>query len=165
MRFGAAPNAKPRLEPTGERPPPCFNLAHSGNLCLIAISDDGPVGIDVEAIRDRPHRDRLVETRFAPSEAEAILRFSGERRTRAFYRCWTRKEAYLKALGVGLTAELGAFAVSVGDQPALLCPLEGDAGHWSLFDIDVGGAHAAAFAVAGWRGDLENHVTPSPLRI
>jgi 4'-phosphopantetheinyl transferase len=165
LRISAGPNGKPILEPTGGRPAPCFNLAHSGDLCLIAICDRGEVGVDVEEIRERPHRDRLVEARFAPSEADEILRRTGEERMRAFYRCWTRKEAYLKALGIGLSGDLGAFAVSVSDRPALISPLDGDAEEWSLFDVEVGRAHAAAIAVADRCRDMENPQVPLPLRI
>lgn len=165
LRFSTGPNGKPVLEATGERLPPCFNLTHSGELCLIAISERGAVGVDVEAIRERPHRDRLVETRLAPSEADEILGCSGDERTRAFYRCWTRKEAYLKALGLGLTGDLGAFAVSASARPALLSALDGDAEEWSLFDVAVGHAHAAAIAIADRCRDMENPLRPLPLHV
>lgn len=164
LRFSWGPNGKPILDAMGERLP-CFNLAHSDELCLIAVSERGAVGVDVEAIRERPRRDRLVETRLAPSEADEILRCSGDERTLAFYRCWTRKEAYLKALGIGLAGDLDGFAVSASPWPALLSTLDGDAEEWSLFDVAVGHAHAAAIAIGDRCRDMENPLRPLPLHV
>lgn len=99
---------KPELVGAASEAPIHFNLARSEDLCLIAIATGGPVGIDVEAIRPFPELERLVAARFEPEEAAGVLGLTGPARLRAFYRCWTRKEASLKASGIGLAAGLGA---------------------------------------------------------
>ena len=79
-----------------------FNLARSGDLCLIAASEQGSVGVDVEEVREFPELDAVAGSSLAPEEGAAVLARSGEERVPlSFYRCWTRKEAYLKGLGMG----------------------------------------------------------------
>jgi 4'-phosphopantetheinyl transferase len=116
-----------------------FNLTRSGDCCLIVTSTRGPVGIDVEWVRPVHGLERIVRHRFAPEEADAILRLDGERRLRAFFNCWTRKEAYLKATGVGLTAPLDAVTVTVDDDsPAIVSIDGGSAANWTLAALDPG---------------------------
>jgi len=103
-----------------------FSSSSSGDCCLIALTEVGPVGIDVERVAPRTRLERIAETRFAPEEAEAILSLDGEARLRAFYNCWTRKEAYLKATGAGLTVPLDRVVVSVDDERPAILALEGD---------------------------------------
>jgi 4'-phosphopantetheinyl transferase len=160
LRFAAGPNGKPGLVEAGGAGCPQFNLSHSGDLCVIALSDLGPVGVDVEAVRERAHLERLVETRLAAPEAKQIMRLGGEARVRAFYRVWTRKEAYLKASGIGLGATLDSFAVSAGDPPALLSPLPGDERSWSLHDLELGEGFQGAAAICGRRRDAGPSIRP-----
>jgi 4'-phosphopantetheinyl transferase len=148
IRFAAEPDGKPRL--AGERSPALhFNLSHGGETCVVAISDLGPVGVDIEEVRPRTHLERLVETRLAPAEADGIMRLDPEERPGAFYRVWTRKEAYLKARGLGLAARLDTFAVSAGARAARLAPLPGDDQEWSLYDLALGDALCGALALEG----------------
>jgi 4'-phosphopantetheinyl transferase len=134
-----------------------FSLSRGGDLCLIAISDDGPVGVDVEEVRDVPELAGLVRSRFAESEATAILERSGKERLRAFYRCWTRKEACVKALGTGIGAGLDSVVVSVGDRPSLLAAPGTRAGEWSLLDLALGEGLAGALAVRGAAAKGQGH--------
>jgi 4'-phosphopantetheinyl transferase len=149
LELALGPGGKPRLVGAAGRDDVFFNLARSGDLCLIAISDDGPVGVDVEEVRDVPELASLVRARFAGSEATAILGRSGRERLRAFYRCWTRKEACVKALGTGIGAGLDSVVVSVDDRPALLAAPGRRAGEWSLLDLALGEGFAGALAVRG----------------
>jgi len=126
-----------------------FNIAHSGSACVIALSARGPVGVDVEIARERTHMERIVRRRFAPVEAAEILSLTGEERRRAFYRVWTRKEAYLKATGIGLEAELDSFAVSAGAEPTLISQPAGQDAHWTLADLDLGPGLQGALATSG----------------
>lgn len=103
-----------------------FNVSRAGECCLIAITAIGPVGVDVERIVSFPEVEAIARTRFATAEAAAILRFTGERRLRAFYNCWTRKEACLKAMGAGLTRPLDAVTVTVDDAQPSIVALDGD---------------------------------------
>ncbi|HEY8082614.1 MAG TPA: 4'-phosphopantetheinyl transferase superfamily protein [Solirubrobacterales bacterium] len=161
LAFALGPGGKPRLAGPAGHDDVFFNLARSGDLCLIAISADGPIGVDVEEIRDVPELESLVRSRFAASEAAAILERSGEERLSAFYRCWTRKEACVKAIGTEIGPGLDSVVVSVGDRPALLSAPGASAGEWSLLDLALGDGFIGALAVWGAaEGDLG---PPAPL--
>jgi 4'-phosphopantetheinyl transferase len=155
LRFVSDPNGKPALADTASGEVH-FNMATSGDCCLIALTAEAPIGVDVERIAPVPELEQVVVNRFAPAEASAIVPLSGEPRLRAFYNCWTRKEAYLKASGIGLTRELGHVAVSVDDdRPAILSLADDDPGAWSLAAIDAGPGLVGAVALRGtadWRG-------------
>ncbi|MCC3771478.1 4'-phosphopantetheinyl transferase superfamily protein [Streptomyces sp. UNOC14_S4] len=116
-----------------------FSLSHAGDLALYAFADT-PVGADVE--REQP---LAVVTDVAralhPDETAELAGLPARDRLAAFARCWTRKEAYLKGLGTGLSGSLSATYVGTGPDPA---PPQG----WTLTDIPVGPGHAAAMAVA-----------------
>jgi 4'-phosphopantetheinyl transferase len=159
--FVQGPSGKPELAGRSDPRALQFNLAHSGVLCLIAVSRAGPIGVDLEEVRDFPELEELVEARFAPSEAAGILERSGDDRVRSFYRCWTRKEAYLKATGVGLDADLKSVVVSVGDRAEILSATEG----WSLIDLDLGDRLSGAVAVRGLRRNAPDALQPEMLSI
>jgi len=152
LEFALGPGGKPRLAGAGGNEV-FFNLSRSGDLCLIAISDDGPVGVDVEEVRDVPELAGLVRSRFAASEAAAILERSGKERLRAFYRCWTRKEACVKALGTEIWSGLDSVVVSVGDKPVLLSAPGARADEWSLLDLALHEGFTGALAVRGAVGE------------
>jgi 4'-phosphopantetheinyl transferase len=97
-----------------------FNLAHSGELALVAVTVDCPVGVDVEFRRPVRGRDEIARRYFAAAELAAVLAHDESQRTAAFFRCWTRKEAVLKAIGTGLGYPLSAFEV----------PIDGAASSW-----------------------------------
>lgn len=140
---------------------PAFNVGHSRELALIAVTDEAPtVGVDVEWIRrDRPV-ESLIEGVLSPSERRGLANLSGDALVDAFHWCWTAKEAYLKALGDGLTQRLDRFDVSVdlagpvevvadrGERPLDPCALE---------RLAVAGGYAAAVAVAA--PACEPHIT------
>jgi 4'-phosphopantetheinyl transferase len=134
LRFFIGPDGKPQLAAAG----PSFNLTHTGHLAFIAVAAEGSVGIDAEIIYPEFAWESVARSFFAPVEVSAILKLAPELRARAFYACWTRKEAYLKALGTGLQAALDTFQVAVGpDEPLLLC-VNGDtepAAQWRLMDL------------------------------
>ncbi|MGH7543772.1 MAG: 4'-phosphopantetheinyl transferase family protein [Gemmatimonadota bacterium] len=134
-----------------------FNLAHSEDVALVAVTRGRAVGVDVERLRRGVPYDRLARRFFAPCEAEALRRVPTRLRPAAFFACWTRKEAWLKASGHGLErglpSALPRFAVSVEPRPTALAitfpdrPEEG--GRWSLVDVRVGSGYAGALAVEG----------------
>ncbi len=143
LSFEVLPGGKPGLSP-GLATRLQFNLARSGDLCLIAASEQGSVGVDVEEVREFPELDAVAGSRLAPEEGAAVLARSGEERVRSFYRCWTRKEAYLKGLGIGLASGPDSVAVSVGETPVITRP-EGEP--WSLCDLDLEDGFVGAVAV------------------
>lgn len=98
-----------------------FNLSHSGPFGLLAIATGGRVGADIEAVRDFDGRAGIAERCFAPSELRGLLGLDESRSLDGFFACWTRKEAFIKADGRGLSLPLDGFAVSVDpDRPAEL---------------------------------------------
>lgn len=99
-----------------------FNLSHSGMHGLLAVARDCVVGCDLEVIRPEVATQDIARRYFAPGEVRRLAALPASERSAAFFRCWTRKEAYLKALGSGLAVPLDAFEVSLapGDPPALL---------------------------------------------
>jgi 4'-phosphopantetheinyl transferase len=102
-----------------------FNVAHSGILALFAFTSGRAVGVDVELIREVPDADDLAERFFSPTEAASLRALQLDRRSLAFLACWTRKEAFIKALGLGLSCPLDAFDVTIDpDAPARIIRIE-----------------------------------------
>jgi 4'-phosphopantetheinyl transferase len=127
-----------------------FNLSHTGGLALVAIAGSGRVGIDAETVRSTIEVEDLSRRFFAPAEAAEILALSPDARLAAFFTCWTRKEAFVKALGGGLSVPLDRFRVSVrSDEPARVLWVDGkESDRWSLLDVGEPGV-AAALVVEG----------------
>ncbi len=122
-----------------------FSLAHSGDHALLAVMRDGPVGADIEAVR--PVDPDLARSAFAPGEQRALAALPAPDRLPAFFRGWTRKEAYLKARGTGLSTDLSSFEVTLGAEEArLLRCASGEAEAWSLADVEAGPGFAGALA-------------------
>ncbi|HEY6397456.1 MAG TPA: 4'-phosphopantetheinyl transferase superfamily protein, partial [Solirubrobacteraceae bacterium] len=129
-----------------------FNLAHSDGVVLYAITRAAEVGIDVEVEELRPRDERLAERFFSPSEAAMLRSLPRSERPRAFLRCWTRKEAFLKARGDGLQLALDAFDVSLAPgQPVAVTRTEwstSEPTEWSLTDLsDEHAGYIAALAI------------------
>jgi 4'-phosphopantetheinyl transferase len=141
-------HGKPHLACGGELD---FSIAHSSDAALFAFTSGAPVGVDIEHVRPIEHED-MAERFFSPSECEALRALAPELRLQAFFACWTRKEAYIKGLGEGLSIPLDRFSVSVDpDAPAALlgdrrCP--GAVHEWVLQDVDGGAGFRAALATS-----------------
>ncbi|MBL8150806.1 MAG: 4'-phosphopantetheinyl transferase superfamily protein [Blastocatellia bacterium] len=97
-----------------------FNLSHSGNFLAFAITIGGKIGVDIELLREMSDIESIVKHYFAPQECQKFLSFSLEERMVAFFNCWTRKEAFIKATGKGLSEPLDAFTVSLESDDARL---------------------------------------------
>lgn len=127
-----------------------FSVSHSGGTGLVAIAFGREVGVDLEI--NRPLRDALGVARhwFTRAEAVAIAACAGTERLAAFYRCWVRKEACIKACGLGLHQELDAFEVGVqpsSDSRLVRLPATDGAGYWRVIDLDAEPPMIAAMAV------------------
>jgi len=90
-----------------------FNLSHSQSMGLIAVCDEGQVGVDVELLRPMPDAEALAHSYFTEAERQALGAVAPDARDRAFLTCWTRKEACLKATGMGLSVDTRSFDVGV----------------------------------------------------
>jgi 4'-phosphopantetheinyl transferase len=98
-----------------------FNVSHSDELALIACTRGRAIGVDIESIRPTIEYEQIAARYFSPTEYAHLCTLPLELRVRAFFRCWTRKEAYIKAHGAGLSVPLDRFAVSlVPGEPARL---------------------------------------------
>jgi len=128
-----------------------FNLSHTDELALFAFTRCGPVGVDIERMRTDLISESVAEQFFSIKEQSDLKRLSLGERDRAFFNCWTRKEAFVKARGQGLSLPLDQFDVSVlPDEDVTLLDVrdsETDAANWTLREILVGDNHVAAIAI------------------
>lgn len=113
LRFDQNAYGKPKLEGTTTREGLCFNLSHSGERVLYAFAYERKVGVDIEQICPRENVNRLVRRFFSEKEIEVFNSLPASLKTVAFFSGWTRKEAYMKACGKGLSMELNTFSVSL----------------------------------------------------
>ena len=145
FRFSYGGYGKPALVGEGLR----FNMSHSHGLALFAVAADREVGVDVEHIRADFATADIARRFFSRLEVATFNTLKTEEQVAAFFRCWTRKEAYIKAIGRGLSEPLDAFDVTLapGDAAALLRAERGDVSRWTMFDIEVGDDYAGALAV------------------
>jgi 4'-phosphopantetheinyl transferase len=147
--FDYGPQGKPALTGSGV----AFNVSHSGDRALIALSSDGPVGVDVEWCRPIGEMDAIVRRYFSPAEQAALAALAPDARTLGFYQAWTRKEAMLKATGHGLSRALDHYTVSLGPgvEPRVLAVAGApeEAGTWRLADLGLEAGYVGAIA---WQG-------------
>ncbi|MCP4641832.1 MAG: 4'-phosphopantetheinyl transferase superfamily protein [bacterium] len=135
------PHGKPQVRLDSSAPELQFNLTHSGDLALVAVAVDRRIGVDIERRRDRIDLEGIAKRFFAPEESAALMQLPDSERMRAFGQCWTRKEAYIKAWGEGLSHPLDAFVVSFGadDPPRIVStrPDPREADRWDVHDVPI----------------------------
>ncbi len=128
-----------------------FNLSHSHAMALVAVTRAGAVGVDIEHIRPLDDMDSLAKSCFSAQEYAEFHALSAPENKLAFFTCWTRKEAYIKALGEGLSHPLQTFTVALlPSQPACMVDISSDpaeAARWTIQSIHVAPEYAAAFAL------------------
>jgi 4'-phosphopantetheinyl transferase len=128
-----------------------FNLSHSGELALYAVTRGRVVGIDIEQIREDFATIEIAEHFFSRDEVVMIKSLPADQRTAGFFNCWSRKEAFIKAKGLGVSYPLDRFTVSLApdDPPALLKvdDDESEAARWQMYELNPGIGYAAALIV------------------
>jgi len=158
LRFDYTPFGKPYLTPglmgdVTAFEDLIFNVSHSGKLLLIAVAAGRALGIDVEQVRADVEVESIAARYFSPREQSALAKLTGMEQVEAFFDCWTRKEAYIKAKGDGLSLPLDQFDVSLlpGEAARLLetRPDRDEARRWDLIELDVAAEYKAALAVEG----------------
>lgn len=140
-------NGKPALRSGGL----FFNLSHSGNIAVYAFCREHPVGVDIEFLRPDIRPLEIAKRFFSHDEQQQLVEVSQELRLAAFFECWTRKEAYCKATGLGLQQPLKDFSVSFGDSEACRFREIGET-NWHLHDLQMGKEWRGALA---YRGDAK----------
>jgi 4'-phosphopantetheinyl transferase len=162
LRFGYSEHGKPALldNHSGLQ----FNVSNSASLVVYAVISRRAVGIDVEHVRELPDIDAIATQFFAPSEARTVQALRQPSKTAAFFACWTRKEAYIKAIGTGLSRPLDTFVVTFlpGETPRLAW-VEDDAcetERWSFESFSPADGYVSAVAVEGPRPTVRYWRTP-----
>ena len=150
LRFAYGTQGKPAIEPLGALR---FNLAHSHELALYAFTNQREVGIDVEYTARKAATVQVAERFFASDEVAALGRVPIAHQRQAFFNGWTRKEAFLKARGEGITVSLSSFSVSlVPDEPAELLWVQNEpheTTRWQLAVVEPGAQYQGALCVEG----------------
>jgi len=139
IQLAFEPNGKPFLAGTDVH----FNVSHSGNIAVVALSRRGPIGVDVERYDRRVDVLGVADRFFAAMEVRKLHDLPAHQLERGFYACWTRKEAYIKALGTGLSHDLASFSVTLApDEPVTFCGAERET--WELAALTVDAGYSAA---------------------
>ncbi len=142
-RFVYGPYGKPRLDGSNVQ----FNVSHSHGMGLIAIARGREVGCDIERIEPGFADEQIPERVFSPSEVAALRSLPEAEQCQAFFRCWTRKEAFIKACGMGVSLPLDSFEVTLGQTAALLRGADG----WFLRAVEAPEGYAAAIVLQDLR--------------
>ena len=153
LRFRYGEHGKPALDGDAGLE---FNVSHSGDVALVAIALDRRIGVDVERHRS-VDIDDLAARFFSDDERRGIVGSEGAEKLARFYACWTRKEAYLKATGRGLSLPLDRFSVSIVEPAAVVRDADDpDAAiRWQLATLAAGAGYSAAVAIEGGGTSIE----------
>lgn len=169
IQFEYGPKGKPRMQAGSAVAPLQFNLSHCDSIALLAITADRPVGVDIERVRADPEDSLIVRQFFSPAEREEYFSVGDADKPRAFARLWTRKEAYLKALGEGLSKPLDSFTVGFTSRAythhALPLQTRGDTEPWTVLGLDVACGYEAALAAPGEILDVLSWIWQPGLRV
>lgn len=163
IRFSEGEFGKLHLSDHVEPDSISFNLSHAGEFLVIALATGCEIGVDLEQVRqDLPFRS-MAERYFSAREQEDLFSLPPSEQISAFYRCWTRKEAYLKGTGTGFSQLSNGFDMSLlPDQPAALLAHRGspgEVGRWSIRDVAMPAGYCAAVAVES-AGEIKVCVSP-----
>ncbi|MGB8751775.1 MAG: 4'-phosphopantetheinyl transferase superfamily protein [Candidatus Sulfotelmatobacter sp.] len=165
LRFSYSKKEKPSLGSTHARSDVRFNITHSSGVALLAFTRGREIGVDVEQVRHDFDPGAIARRYFSTHEQNQLAGLPVEQKVEAFFRCWTRKEAYIKATGDGLSLPLSQFDVSLaaGDGNALLAtrPDGSEAAGWLLQEVPAGPGYVGALCARGrgwklndWSADI-----------
>jgi len=151
--FSYGAKGKPELCEAVEQSGVKFNLSHSSECALLAVTRHLTIGVDIELVNAESATQEIAEHFFSAVEVQTLQALPSHQRVEAFFSCWTRKEAYVKALGEGLSIPLDSFVVALAPGiPAALLHVEVDASEvqrWSMYNIEATEGYKAALVVEG----------------
>ena len=146
LQFASGPYGKPKLAPIHAKKKIEFNLSHSHELALIAVTQGREIGVDVEWVRKDFAFDEVAQRFFTTREVAALHALPLHLQREAFYKCWTSKEAFLKAKGTGLSGQLDEVEIVFIDQ---VVRVKGTMPNLSLIELTVDEGYVAAMVVNG----------------
>jgi len=153
IKFSYGPRGKPFLAPPFDRGGLQLNLSNSHELALAGFVLGREIGVDVEHLRPMTDCEEIAERFFSESERRTLRAIPFPGKQEAFFNCWTRKEAYLKAVGEGLAAPLDSFDVTLAlDEPPRMLTLKGDATRaagWFFHHLRPADDYLGAVAIEG----------------
>jgi len=164
VELAYGPRGKPRLSRSFADADLCFNVSHTEDLAVYAFSSGREIGVDVEAVREMRDADEIAARFFSRRENEAYRALDLRDKPLGFFNCWTRKEAFIKALGDGLYHPLNRFDVSLApNEPAKILRIEntsGDACGWALHDFSPGPGLIGAVVIRKSADELASMAYP-----
>lgn len=146
-----------------------FNLSHSAGLTLIAIAADSNVGVDLEYTQAQSDHPEIARRFFSATEVDHLNALPSHLYTEAFFSCWTKKEAYVKARGEGMAIPLNSFSVPLTTDPAhtpaelsVVANCIVQTRRWSLYTLQPAPGYVGALAIGGtgWRLSQRQWQTP-----
>lgn len=153
IRFVTGGRGKPHVVASAGAPALCFSLSHSGQVALCAVTEGREVGVDVEQVRPVSAWRHIAASYFSVDENRALGSVGDDEAREAFFRIWTRKEAYSKALGEGVSQRWRQFTVSLQPRAAAVMADvavgAGPEGTFTIFPLAPGPGYVAALAVRG----------------
>jgi 4'-phosphopantetheinyl transferase len=166
IRFAYGASGKPVLDPNSALR---FNTSHSGDLAIFAVTLGCDLGVDVEQVRVVKDMQQIADRFFCSEEAAELMSLSDAEREHAFFLCWTRKEAYIKATGEGLSAKLDSFRVSLlPSQSAAMIHIGGSmesARQWTLHHLEPASTYLATLAYLDRERPITIRAVADPLEL
>lgn len=147
LRFNIGSNGKPKLPSTHAPSGVDFNLSHSNEMALLAVTHGREVGVDVEYVNEQFEFQEVAERFFTASEVAAMRSLPNELQRQAFFKCWTSKEAFLKAKGTGLSGKLDEVEISLTTERRV--QIHASVPGWSLAELAPGSGYEGALVVEG----------------
>ncbi len=155
LQFDLGRNGKPRLAPTFTQDKLEFNLSHSSEVALIAVTREREIGVDVERVKEDFAFAEVAERYFTAREVSALRALPEGLQRRAFYQCWTSKEAFLKAKGVGLSGELHEVEILLDGEGRV--QVRSTLPGWGLSELNPCDGYVGAVVLEGSEGDLRRY--------